>query len=380
MYNYSLDNDDIVNACMNAVKSKYKNMKTLNIVVCGKSGVGKSTLINAVFRENLAETGMGKPVTQSMKKYNKENVPLGIYDTKGFELGENAQKKAKAEILDLIREGIESRDINRAIHCIWYCINASSNRFEQEEIQWIREFTEENGKYQTPVILVLTQSFAKKKAQEMKRMIERENLDVVQIVPVLAQDYEMDEEYTAKSYGLERLIEIMQEALPKELKGTLVNVQRVSLKMKQKKAHAAVAAAAASAAAAGAVPIPFSDAAVLVPIEVGMLASITAIFGIEMEKSIFTCIISAVMGTRGTTIAGKAIVSNLMKLVPGVGTVVGGAISGTTAAAMTTALGEAYIGSMMSIYHGDLKAADLESEQGQSRMRQLFLDNFKKKK
>ena len=150
--------------------------------------------------------------------------------------------------------------------------------------------------------------------------------------------------------------------------------------MKWKKAHAAVASAVALATAAGAAPIPFSDAAALVPIEVGMLASITVIFGIEIEKALLTSIVSVVVGTEGATVAGKAIVSGLLKMIPGAGTVVGGVISGATAATLTTALGEAYIGVMTEIYRGELKEMDLKSELGQNRIRQLFLENFKKKK
>lgn len=79
--------DDIVNSCINSVNSKMKNLKKLNIVVLGKSGVGKSTLVNAVFGFDIAETGIGRPVTNHMKKYTKKDFPMAIYDTKGFELG-----------------------------------------------------------------------------------------------------------------------------------------------------------------------------------------------------------------------------------------------------------------------------------------------------
>ena len=89
--------------CISAISEKVRNLKTLNIIVAGKTGVGKSTLINSMFRENLAETGIGKPVTQHMRKISKKGVPLNIYDTKGFELGKDAQKEVKKEILDTIR-------------------------------------------------------------------------------------------------------------------------------------------------------------------------------------------------------------------------------------------------------------------------------------
>ena len=42
--------DEIVKQTMDAINQKIRNMTTLNIIVVGKSGVGKSTLINSVFR------------------------------------------------------------------------------------------------------------------------------------------------------------------------------------------------------------------------------------------------------------------------------------------------------------------------------------------
>ncbi|WP_270803703.1 MULTISPECIES: GTPase [unclassified Aeromonas] len=57
-----------------------------NILIAGKTGVGKSTLINTVFQGRLASTGQGKPITQSTKKITKEGVPISIYDTKGLEV------------------------------------------------------------------------------------------------------------------------------------------------------------------------------------------------------------------------------------------------------------------------------------------------------
>ena len=74
------------NEIIDAIKDSIKNLARLNVIVAGKTGSGKSTLINSVFRANLAETGIGMPVTQNMRKYTKEGVPLTIYDTVGFEL------------------------------------------------------------------------------------------------------------------------------------------------------------------------------------------------------------------------------------------------------------------------------------------------------
>lgn len=363
--------------CIKAIGEKVKNLKALNIIVAGKTGVGKSTLINSVFREKLAETGMGKPVTDHMCKISKKEFPLAIYDTRGFELGKDAQKEVKKEILETIKTGITMKDVNKAIHCIWYCINTASNRIEPEEIEWLRDFSRENQMTQVPVIIILTQSFSKTNASEMRNMIANENLDIVQVVPVLASDYEINEEYTAKAYGLDVLIKVMSEALPDELQDTLQNVQIASLSEKKRYAQAAVATATAAAFGEGFSPIPFSDCALLIPTQVAMIASITAIFGLDINKSIIMGFVSSALGSSGATIAGKAIVSNLLKLIPGAGTVVGGTISGTTAGLLTTAMGEAYILLMEAVFKGEISSTEVGTKAGIAKMKTLFASQLK---
>lgn len=375
-----MDTDKIAQEVINAIAEKIKNLKTLNIIVAGKTGVGKSTLINAVFRDKLAETGMGKPVTTHMRKISKKGVPLSIYDTRGFELGKEVQQEVKREVVDTISKGLAIQDINKAIHCIWYCINTASNRIEPEEIEWLRELSKENQITQVPVIVVLTQAFSKKKADEMKRMILQENLDVIQVIPVLAEDYEIEDLGIAKSYGLDVLIKVMGEALPDELLDTLQNVQIASLEEKKRHAQAAVATAAIAAAGEGAAPIPFSDCALLIPTQLGMIASITVIFGFDVNKSIITALFSSTIGAGGATVLGKTVVSNLLKFIPGAGTVAGGAISAGTAGVITAALGEAYIGVMELVFKGDMKFDDLGTKKGKDTMSTLFKQQLKVKR
>ena len=215
----AIDTDKIAQEAIDAIAEKIKNLNTLNIIVAGKTGVGKSTLINSVFRDKLAETGMGKPVTDHMRKISKKGIPLSIYDTRGFELGKEVQQQVKQEVVETISKGLATQDINKAIHCIWYCINTASNRVEPEEIEWLKELSKENQTTQVPIIVVLTQSFSKKNADAMRKMLLDENLDVVQIVPVLAEDYEIDDDYVAKSYGLDVLIHVMGEASGSNVSG-----------------------------------------------------------------------------------------------------------------------------------------------------------------
>ena len=244
----TINTDKIAQNAIDAIAERINNLNRLNIIVAGKTGVGKSTLINAVFRDKLTQTGLGKPVTNHMRKITKKDLPISIYDTRGFELGKDTQAQVKREILETIHNGLASKDINETIHCIWYCINTASNRVEPEEIQWIKELSRDNQITQVPIIIVLTQSFSKKNAQTLRQMLLNENLDVVQVVPVLAVDYEIDDEYVLKAYGLDALIHIMGEALPEELLETLQNVQIASLEEKKRLAQAAVATATVAAA------------------------------------------------------------------------------------------------------------------------------------
>lgn len=376
----AIDADKIAQDAINAIAEKIKNLNTLNIIVAGKTGVGKSTLINSVFREKLAETGMGKPVTQHMRKITKKGVPLAIYDTRGFELGKEVQTEVKKEVTETISKGLATQDINKAIHCIWYCINTASNRIEPEEIEWLKELSMDNQITQVPIIVVLTQAFSKKKAQELRQMLLNENLDIIQVIPVLAEDYEIEDLGTAKAYGLDVLIKVMGEALPEELMDTLQNLQIVSLEEKKRRAQAAVATATLAAAGEGAAPIPFSDCALMIPTQLGMIASITVIFGFDVNKSIITALLSSTIGTGGATLLGKTVVTNILKFIPGVGTVAGGAISAGTAGVITAALGEAYIGIMELVFQGDMSIDDIGTKKGKETMAQLFKSNLKTSK
>ena len=362
---------------IDAINEKIQNLNKLNIIVAGKTGVGKSTLINAVFKDNLAETGIGRPVTNHMRKITKKDIPLAIYDTRGFELGKDVQDDVKKEVFDTINFGISTKDINEAIHCIWYCINTASNRIEPEEIEWLKELSNENKHTQVPIIVVLTQAFSRKNAEEMRQIILDENLDIIQVIPVLAADYEIEGLGVAKSYGLDNLIKVMGEALPDELVDTLQHVQIASLSEKKRRASKVVATAALAATGQGAAPIPFADAALLIPTQVGMIASITVIFGFDVNKSVITALLSSTLGSGGATLLGRAVVANILKLIPAAGSIAGGAISAGTAGVITAALGSAYIAFMELVYKGEMDIEDLSSKKGKDKIANIFRENLK---
>lgn len=370
----------MADAVIDAINQNVRDLKKLNIAVVGKTGVGKSTLINSVFREDLAAVGIGQPVTSKIRKYFKKDFPLTIYDTPGFELGKDEQENVKNELLDIIKTGNMGKDVNEAIHCIWYCINTTTSRIEPEEIKWLRSFSSENRVTQVPIIVVLTQACPKQRGRDMKAAVEAENLDVISVIPVLAQDMDFDGEYLVKAYGLDTLIDIMSKTLPTELEKTLQNVQKASIEAKKKYAQGIVATAVAAAMGEAAIPVPFADATMLVPTQISMIAGITAVFGLDVNKSFITAVISATLGSSGATVLGRTVVSNILKLVPGVGSVAGGAISAGTAAIITTALGEAYIALMVAMYKGEISKDFIATSAGKKYISDMFTFNLKNAK
>jgi len=330
-------NENWFDMFMRNLNEEMELMSTANIMIIGKTGVGKSTLINNVFREKLVETGIGKPVTQHISKITKEGVPLTIYDTKGLELDSNVQEEIKKEIIDQIDKTFLSRKEKDYIHVLWYCINSSSNRIEDFEVEWINEFSKK-----LPVIIVMTQCMGIK-YKEFESYIRNLNLPIINVVPTLAEEVIITEEITIRTFGLTQLVDVTYSCLDEATRKAFINAQKVSLDKKLTAARLAVLPYVVTNFATGFTPIPFSDAIILVPSQVAMIAHLTVIFGINLEKTLLTSIVTAIGGVGGTAALGKTIVANALKFIPGIGTFVGGTISGTTAAILTAALGYAYI-------------------------------------
>ena len=146
------------------------------------------------------------------------------------------------------------------------------------------------------------------------------------------------------------------------------------------KADNAVMAAVAATTATGAIPIPFADAPLLIAEQVSMMVAINTIFKINVEKDALKSLVMAALGVGGATIVGKTIATNLIKLIPGAGTIMGGAASAGTAGVITLALGKAYIQVCKAIKMGELDQNDLTKQAGIERLKKEFKEQMAKKK
>ena len=375
----AMDGFNVIDAAgrmMEMIEKKREELATVNLMILGKTGVGKSTLLNALFGEERVKTGIGAPVSTDIERIAADH--LTIYDTPGLELsGNNSMSNLLTQVVSVINKQVEEGTIEDAIHCILYCVSVPSHRFEENEAEFIRLLQAKIMTHNIPIFIVLTQAFNRNDSETLKDHIASLGLKINAIVPVLATPYYVDEDYTAKPRGVAELAQLISDAIPEGVREAFAAIQCANLDLKKKKAHSIVIGAAAGAAAIGAVPIPFSDAALLVPEQIAMMAGITAVFGIPVDKATLTAILSATIGTGGATLLGKTVVTNLLKLIPGAGSVVGGAISAATAAALTTALGEAYIVIMTMVAKGIVSPDFIKTQEGMKEIGRIFAEKVK---
>ena len=106
-------------------------LKKPNILLVGKTGAGKSSLVNAVFGSQFAETGSGEPITKHLHKYAPEGKSIVVYDTKGLEHGNHVE--FIEEMKEFLSELRSSEDLAQHLHVVWYVIDMAHSRFQSFE-------------------------------------------------------------------------------------------------------------------------------------------------------------------------------------------------------------------------------------------------------
>jgi GTP-binding protein EngB required for normal cell division len=208
-----------------------REMPACNIVVVGKTGVGKSTLINAVFGERLARTGVGEPVTPHFEAHRVDGVPVTIVDSRGIELGDDLPAVTR-ELDEEIDRRLRGDEAGR-LHVLWYCVAAEGARFEPEaEGSLIRTVA---GRL--PVFVVLTKAYdpADPEVQRLADYVDGLELPVKGVLPVLAE-----QRYGMEAHGLEALIATTEASIDEGVRRAFANAQVLEVDTKLRAALARV--------------------------------------------------------------------------------------------------------------------------------------------
>lgn len=297
-------------------------IKRPNILVMGATGAGKSSLVNLVFGQKLAAVGAGKPVTEGVHAY--ENHLVRIYDSEGYESGQEQQARFKARVVDFINR--QENDLAARVHLVWYCISQANHRVFDIDLETIRDV----AAMKVPLAVVMTQA---------DQVSEADGAQMLSTIQDNCPGVTIFEISTDPEVGLsvEPLIQWANDNLSEALRVGFIAASKHAIKLKRSESLKIVTQHSVNAAAMAASPIPFSDAPLLVGNQMTMLARLASIWDLPGLQAL------AGGGTFGMLVTqlGRTLAGNLIKLIPGMGSWVGGAVNASVASALTGAIGYA---------------------------------------
>ena len=344
------DDQDMITPLLRETSKHLRSIGHVNILVAGQTGVGKSSLVNAVFGEQFAKTAAGQPVTQRAEWFSSTKIPLRILDTKGLEAKD--YDNTVSDLRTAIEQCRSMKDARDQLHIGWLCISQPSSRVQDCELDVLRVL----AAYNVPAIVVLTKYDDDEEfAEIVDGILTAHNIPRYAIVPVRALA-----KPKRPAHGLSDLVMATFRALPLAHRAAFAAAQKVSLELNRETANDYVNAAAAAAAAAAVIPIPLADALSLAPIQTGMLVGVSAAFGLELDRTAVLQLLTTVLGCVALSVAGRWAVGTALKLIPGPGSLIGGALNAGVAGSLTLTLGRIYIAFLMAFVqeHGRVPLAD----------------------
>ena len=315
------------------------NKEKVNIIVAGKTGVGKSSLINYIFGKEVAKVGDGQPVTQEIQEYDFENDNITLFDTKGIEA------KDYEKTLDNIKKYLELRqdspDENDDIHIAWLCISERGDRVEEADRELLKILSEAG----IPVIGVFTKRESKRESSFVNKVVEDNLLpEAKAIVRVrsITEEVEIEDNLVElKPKGAEELLEETYKYMSEGRKNAIKKAQTAVLKDRieamSKEADVLTNWYAAGAGAIGATPLPFADSLALAALQTKMIIDINTIYRVDAGTHTFTDIAAALISVTGVAQIGK-LAAGLLKVIP----VIGWTANAGVAAGITKGIGFGY--------------------------------------
>lgn len=338
--------------------------KKANVLVMGNSGVGKSTLINTVYRFEKAGVGIGSSVTDKMTIYESKEVNFRAIDTKGLEYGMLAQIQTKNSIKKWSKSSVKDNKEEKYIHMIWYCMDATSKRLFHKNLDTIQSVAKMWK--DVPIIIILTKSYSEAEIDENTEMVRSainsykgsKYLNIVDIIPVVSKQYQINNEVIISPMGITQLVEKTNDQIPEAFRINRIAVNEFNIKIKHNNATALVATATSSAAIVGAIPIPIADSLVLMPLQSGMIYGVAKIYGFKSDDSIMKTAMDTIIQSGSVTLVAKGIISAL-KTIPGIN-LAASLINAIVAGIITAVLGEITIAIMEKIAKGEITAKDID--------------------
>lgn len=338
-------------------------MRKGNVLVIGNSGVGKSTLINAVLGEEKATTGWGNSgTTDHLEIYENDEIPFRIIDSVGFEPSFFKKKKAIDAVKKWSKNSAKNGNEDSKIDIIWFCVEGTSRKLFPDTIKSLSSAT---AMWESvPVIVAITKSYSEPERKINVEMVQnafakqkRYSKNLKKVIPIVAQDYVINDSSYVEPVGITELIEATNNFLPEGKKAAYDDIYHYKIKRKKALAQGIVGTATTAGSVIGAIPISVADAPLLSGIEAGEITALARLYEIpkgEKSKQLMGTIIEA-----GTASAAAKGAISVLKSIPGVN-LVAGVLNAVIAGCFVATIGEASIYIFEQVYLGKKTAEDID--------------------
>jgi len=182
-----------------------------NVLICGETGSGKSSLINFIFNENVAKVGEAEPETRGISDTPYESDTINIYDSEGYEIGLSRQQHYKKLLFDDFLSNMSDGPISHQLHAVWYVIAAGGKRITDTDSQNLIRIKE----YGFPLCILLTKicEADADEFEDMERHISQKYFDIEKFNLCI----KLAEGEERKIYcDLEGLLDWTRQTLPEE--------------------------------------------------------------------------------------------------------------------------------------------------------------------
>lgn len=331
-----------------------------NVLVLGNSGVGKSTLINAVIGDDVAKASFGtRGTTEELSIHESPSVPFRVIDSIGFEPSPIASLRAVHAVRKWSRASAKEGNENTRINVIWFCVDGTAAKLFHETIRNLANAV--RMWKSVPIIAVVTKSYSQPDRERNVVMVReafhgtRIEQNLRAIVPVVAQTYVINDTAFAAPEGIADLIDATMEAMPDGLRGGAHDLQQFKLTRKRMLAQGLIGACVAAGATVGAVPIPIADTLVLSPLELAELNGLARLYGIDKGEDSKQFLDSIVQVGTASVVAHSAI--SAIKAIPGIN-IAASVLNAIVAASIIAALGEGAVLAFEQVYTGQRSVHD----------------------
>lgn len=276
--------------------------KEILFAMIGDVNTGKSSTINQLVGDEVAQVGARPGETTGIDRYVYREKIVFV-DTPGLD---DIQTKNSEETLKFFKQA----DV------VLFFLNAAGTVLSEGELRSFESIRKTNK----DIIFVLNKIDAAEDIPGLVSYIKEHTGSRFKVVPISSRTGE----------NIDKLRNEILDILKKKHKE--IQFARL-IKEKSSTANKWIIGASGSAAAIGAVPIPGSDFVPLTGIQVGLMVRLAALYEKPLSKAKAKELILATI----TGNIGKTLFRQVVKFVPGAGSVAGGSIAG----GMTLALGYA---------------------------------------